>query len=68
METIKEIRLDISKVTHIKIVKKEINNNDFQIIVEIFVGEKNIVKIPFEDENSAVRFCDVNFPNVNLKI
>lgn len=68
MEIIKEIRLDISKVTHIKIVKKETNNKDFEVIVEIFVGEKNIVKIPFEDENSAIRFCDVNFPNVNLKI
>jgi hypothetical protein len=68
METIKEIRLDISKVTHIKILKKETNNKDLEVIVEIFVGEKNIVKIPFEDDNSAVRFCDVNFPNVNLKI
>ena len=48
--------------------KKETNNKDFEVIVEIFVGEKNIVKIPFEDENIAIRFCDVNFPNVNLKI
>ena len=67
MEHIIGRRLNKLRVSHIVILKKELPEGETEITVNIFSGEKEVAKIPFADESSAVRYCDVDFPNVDFK-
>jgi len=68
---IEEIRLDKSKVTHLVIRFKSLDDFGHHLkvaVVYIFVGEKEVKKLSFNNLDEAIRYCDISFPNVDFKL